>query len=62
MVIVDRELNRITDVKYECDRCQRRCDQGNTRIGKLWDYESEELCVECLLEALEADGVIRQAE
>ena len=62
MVTVDRELGHITNVKFECDRCGRRCDQGNTRTGKLWAYEDEELCVECLLEALEADGVIREAE
>lgn len=67
MVTVDKfisvdPIGRDTTTTYTCNQCGRRCDQGNTRTKMLWWYGQEQLCVECLLEAQESDGIIEKVE
>lgn len=45
---------------YECDWCSRRCIPEGNANEKLYRYDGEQLCAECLLEALENAGVIER--
>ena len=45
---------------YECDWCNRRCDPNGSRSDRIYEYDGEQLCLDCLLENLENAGIIRQ--
>ena len=43
--------------EYICDLCGRRCDPEGTRSERLYRFEGDELCFECLLDAMELETV-----
>ena len=43
--------------EYYCDRCDTRCHVGGTNDSALYEYEGEELCLDCLLEELDVRKV-----
>ena len=54
-------IGKTTTVKKECDWCGCRCD-GDSREEKLYAYKDEELCWECLLDALNNDEVFTEVK
>lgn len=47
-------------MSFECDWCGCRCiPEGNWK-EKLYQYEEDQLCAECVLEALENAGIIER--
>ena len=55
-----RVPRRETITKYFCDGCGSEIDKGYGE--KLWQYKDQQLCGDCLMETLEADGTIREVE
>lgn len=64
MVIVTRGIFGMTPpqmqtiVKHECDMCGRSCIQSGARSERLYRYNDDELCFECLWDALITDGTV----
>lgn len=64
MVNVTREICGMTPPqmrtveKHECDFCGRSCIQSGTRSERLYEYNDEQLCFECLWDALITDGTV----
>lgn len=47
-------------VHFQCDLCETRCDPHGSMADRLYEYDGEQLCLNCLLENLENAGIIRQ--
>lgn len=44
---------------FECDWCGSRCNPNGNRVERLYEYDGEQLCADCLLEQLQNEGIIR---
>lgn len=44
------------------NRIHKYCDVCGDEFDKVWKYENTVYCTECLITALEMDGVIKEAE
>ena len=44
---------------FECDWCNRQCNPNGNRIDRLYEYDGDQLCANCLLEQLANAGIIR---
>ena len=47
---------------YFCDRCGCNCYPGGFKDQGLYEYDGEELCLECLLETLDGEEIIKKIE
>ena len=48
--------------RYSCDRCGSYCYPGGFKDQGLYEYDGEELCLECLLETLDGEEIIKKIE
>lgn len=48
--------------KYECDLCGCSCNQDGTQKERLYKYNNDFLCYECLWDALINDGIVETVE
>ncbi len=67
MVQVDTYISgfrptRTRIVRHTCDLCGRECIQSGTKEERLYDYGEDQLCFECLWDALTTDGTVEIAE
>ena len=55
-------IGRTRYVYYTCDRCGCACNQSGTRKERLYQYDNDQLCWECLWDAMKDDQVFTEAE
>jgi len=65
MVVVTKEIcgnppSVQTFKEYYCDSCDSRCGEGYDSL--LYEYEGEQLCIDCLMDVLRCNEVFRKVE
>ena len=45
------------ETEYTCDLCGCKCDPEGTRSEKLYKWDGDQLCFECLWDAIDPETV-----
>lgn len=59
---VDCGLPCLGDACPNRNRIHKYCDVCDDKYDKVWKYENTVYCKDCLITALEMDGIIEEAE
>ena len=50
-------IGRTRTVKCECDLCGKPCNQGGCKEERLYQYDDDQLCFDCMWDAMFTAGV-----
>ena len=59
MITVNKPLNHsVISIEATCDLCGCQCNQYGARHERLYEYNGDQLCYECLWDAMTGDGTV----
>ena len=63
IVVISGAPHKITKTERTCDLCGAHCTSSNgARHERLYKYNGDEMCFECLFETLLNDGTVEEVE